>query len=69
MLRLLCQMNKMWREDVNPLVPGMQNVKIRQFIVSCLLIICLVKRLVCLDAHYIKAYSEKSNFSSLDEKS
>ena len=37
---------------LNPLVPGMQNVKIRQFIIGCLLRFSIVKRLACLDAHY-----------------
>ena len=40
-------------ESVNPLVPGMQNVKIRQFIIGCLLRVSIVQMLVCLDAHYI----------------
>ena len=36
---------------LNPLVPGMQNLKIRQFNIGCL-IVSTVKRLVCLDTHY-----------------
>ena len=37
--------------NLNPLVPGMQNLKIRKFNICCLLFVCFVKRLVCLDAH------------------
>ena len=37
---------------LNPFVSGMQNVKIRQFIIVCLLTVCIVKRQVCLNAHY-----------------
>ena len=40
-------------KKLNPFVPGMQNAKIRQLIVSCLLRVSIVKRPVCLDAHYI----------------
>ena len=36
----------------SPLVPGMQNIKIRQFITCCLLIVCFVKKLVRLEADY-----------------
>ena len=35
----------------NPLVTEMQNIKIRQFIIDCLLLVCFVKRLVFLDVH------------------
>ena len=46
------QKNKNPQTCVNPLVPEMQNLKIRQFIIDCLPTVCFVKRPVCLDAHY-----------------
>ena len=49
----------------NPLVPGMQNVKIRQFIIGCLLRASIVKRpVVCLDAHY----NERQRINGLKQK-
>ena len=41
-------------QSVNPLVPGMQAIQIRQFIIDCRLTVCVVKRLVCLDAHCVR---------------
>ena len=38
--------------SINPLVPGMQNIKIRQIVIGCRITVGFVKRLVCLDAHY-----------------
>ena len=37
---------------LNPLVPGTQNLKIRQLNINYLIIVCFIKRLGCLDAHY-----------------
>ena len=31
-------------------------IKIRKFIIGCFLIVCFVKRLVCLDAHYTETH-------------
>ena len=50
--------------SIYPLVPGMQNKKIRQFITGWLLIVGFVKKLVCLDAHY---YSERSRTNGLNQ--
>ena len=35
----------------NPIVPGIENIKIRQFIIRCFQTVCFVKRQACLDAH------------------
>ena len=40
----------------NPLVLGLPNVRICHFIIGCLLIVYLVKKPVCLDAHYSESH-------------
>ena len=48
---------------INPLVPGMQDVKICQFIINCLPTVSFVKRLVCFNAH--SQYSECQGHNGL----
>ena len=43
---------KINKNAINPLVPGMRNIQIRQYIIVCLLIVCLVKMLFYLEDHY-----------------
>ena len=42
------------------LVPKVQNMKIRQIAISCLLRVSIVKRLVCLDASGTNGLKKKS---------
>ena len=45
--RLICiSMSFRQIASFNPFVPGMQNIKIRQLIIDCLLIVCFVKRVL-----------------------
>ena len=57
-----CKNNFFVSLQFNPLVPGMQNVKIRQFIICRLLMVCFVKWPVCLDAHKMSVRDQWVNW-------